>query len=312
MIDLRYLIMQKLSNTIKIIFFSLLLLPFKLLSLFPLSIIDFLGNTIGLLVFYIKSSRKNVGFTNLSLCFPDMSNEQKKTIIKKHFQYISSTALGYSIVLYGSATRIKNLVHIKNIHYLLEYYDKRPIVILFPHFVGLDFAAVRLTLEISGYSMYSKQKNSYLTEEIKKARIRFMKEGTIFSRQEGLRIIIKKLKENKVFFYLPDQDYGDKESIYVPFFGFESCATIKALPRITKLTNAVVIPSYVIKKNNKFILEFLPAWENYPTDNIRDDVIRMNKFIESVVIDNIEQYFWLHKRFKTQPNLERGFLYKGK
>ena len=311
MIDLRFLVMQKKINVIKFLFFKLLFIPVRLMSLLPLSVINVLGSYLGILVYHLKSSRRNVGIKNLSLCFPNMTDIQKKIIIKNHFKCISSIALSYGMILYGSAKRIRNIVTINNMHYLLEHYQKRPVIILCPHFAGLDFAALRLSLEIIGYSIYSKQSNSFLTEEIKKARTRFMNDGEIFERQEGLRTIIKKLKENNTFFYLPDQDFGDKESIYVPFFAFETCATIKALPRIAKLTDAVIIPSYILKKHNKFVLEFLPAWQNYPTDDIREDVIRMNKFIENVVIDNLEQYFWLHKRFKTQPNVERGYIYKG-
>ena len=73
----------------------------------------------------------------------------------------------------------------------------------------------------------------------------------------------------------------------------------------------MIIPSAIIKNKHHYVLEFFPAWENYPTDHIRNDVIKMNKFIESIVTDNIEQYLWLHKRFKTQPNMERGSIYKG-
>ena len=57
-------------------------------------------------------------------------------------------------------------------------------------------------------------------------------------------------------------------------------------------------------------MEFYDAWDNYPTDNLEADVIRMNKFVEQAVMKNISQYFWLHKRFKTQPGVERGSIYK--
>jgi Kdo2-lipid IVA lauroyltransferase/acyltransferase len=82
--------------------------------------------------------------------------------------------------------------------------------LLCPHFVGLDLAASRMTLEIVGYSIYSEQKNSLLSEKLKTARLRFIKDkgGEVFSRQEGLRPIIKRLRSTgRVFYYLPDLVY---------------------------------------------------------------------------------------------------------
>ncbi|MEN9391333.1 MAG: hypothetical protein RL017_631, partial [Pseudomonadota bacterium] len=187
------------------------------------------------------------------------------------------------------------------------------VIILCPHFVGLDLGAIRLSLEVVGYSVYSKQKNDSITDKLVQARIRFFKDkgGKIFARQDGLRVIIKKLRETKrVFYYLPDQDFGERDSIFVPFFAFPNCATVSALPKIVKMTNAVVVPAAVYKKGNGYEMEFFPAWENYPTTDITQDVIRMNQFVEAAVSKDIAQYFWLHKRFKTQPQMERGSIYK--
>jgi len=50
-----------------------------------------------------------------------------------------------------------------------------------------------------------------------------------------------------------------------------------------------------------YVLTFYPAWENFPTDDVDADTRRMNAFIEERVLEMPEQYYWLHKRFKTRP-----------
>ncbi|MDQ5922212.1 MAG: Kdo2-lipid lauroyltransferase/acyltransferase, partial [Pseudomonadota bacterium] len=133
----------------------------------------------------------------------------------------------------------------------------------------------------------------------------------VFARQDGLRPILKRLKETKqVFYYLPDQDFGERDSIYVPFFAYPTCATVNVLPKLVQLSNAVVVPLAVYRVGDHYEVEFTEAWDNYPSGDITADVSRMNKYIEGAVSKNIAQYFWLHKRFKTQPNQERGALYK--
>ncbi|MNC93074.1 Lipid A biosynthesis lauroyl acyltransferase [compost metagenome] len=55
------------------------------------------------------------------------------------------------------------------------------------------------------------------------------------------------------------------------------------------------------------MLKFYPAWSDFPTGNLAADVRRMNAFIEERVQEMPEQYFWLHKRFKTRPAGEARF-----
>jgi KDO2-lipid IV(A) lauroyltransferase len=50
-----------------------------------------------------------------------------------------------------------------------------------------------------------------------------------------------------------------------------------------------------------YVLQFYPAWENYPSDDVEADTRRMNAFIEARVREMPEQYYWVHKRFKTRP-----------
>lgn len=283
------------------------------ISKLPTQIISKVGAILGVVGFYVAIRRRNIGIKNLTLCFPQMSEKQKRDIIKEHFKYLITSSLEYGLVFYAKAERIQKLVKLKNLEYILEHYEKRPIILLCPHFVGLDLGAMRLSQEIVGFSIYSRQKNSLLTEKLKDARIRFIKDkgGEIFARQEGLRPIIKRLRQTKrAFYYLPDQDFGERDSVYVPFFAFPTCATVNVLPKLVELTDAVVVPTAVYREENHYEMEFFSAWGNYPCGEIKNDVIKMNQFIENAVMRNIAQYFWLHKRFKTQPGQERGLLYK--
>jgi Kdo2-lipid IVA lauroyltransferase/acyltransferase len=284
-----------------------------LISKLPLRIILLLGNILGVIGFYLVKNRREVGLKNLSLCFPEMSEEEKKDIIRQHFKYLVNSALQYGLIFYGKPKQIRNLVKLKNFEYVLEHYEKRPIILLCPHFVGLDLAASRMTLEIVGYSIYSEQKNSLLSEKLKTARLRFIKDkgGEVFSRQEGLRPIIKRLRSTgRVFYYLPDQDFGERDSIYVPFFAHPTCATVNVLPKLVQLTNALVISVFVYWQDNEYIVEFSKPWENYPSKDLKQDIIRMNQVIEEMVLRAKPQYFWLHKRFKTQPGIQRGSIYR--
>ena len=57
---------------------------------------------------------------------------------------------------------------------------------------------------------------------------------------------------------------------------------------------------------DRYVIRIGPAWEDFPGESIEADTRRMNAFIESEVLKMPEQYFWLHKRFKTRPPGEKG------
>ena len=73
------------------------------------------------------------------------------------------------------------------------------------------------------------------------------------------------------------------------------------------LTGARVVPCITIQVADGYEVEVMPPWENFPGESIEADTAAVNRFIESQVLRMPEQYFWLHKRFKTRPPGEQRF-----
>ena len=184
------------------------------------------------------------------------------------------------------------------------------VILLYPHFTAFEAAVYALNQDVPLISVYSHQKNPVLDAQILHGRHRY---DNVFlvGRTEGLRSIIKHIRsENAPFLYLPDQDFGAKDSLFVDFFGVQA-ATIAGLPRIAQMTGAKVIPAIPTRQaDGSVVLRFYPAWENYPSQDTAADVRRMNAFIEARIREQIPQYYWLHKRFKTRPEGEASFYAK--
>jgi KDO2-lipid IV(A) lauroyltransferase len=127
-------------------------------------------------------------------------------------------------------------------------------------------------------------------------------ESPMFSRHDGVKPVLRAIKNGLPFYYLPDQDYGPRDALFVPFFGIPA-ATVSALPRIARLANAQVVPVVTrqLPGGRGYVARCYPAWENFPSDNLEADVARMNAFIEDRVREMPAQYLWLHRRFKTRP-----------
>ena len=242
--------------------------------------------------------------TNLRLCFPQMTEAERIKLVKANFGFMIRLALEYGVAWWSSAERIRKLVTIKNLHIVEELRAKGEDVILFyPHFVGFEMCVFALNQVLPLVSVYSQQKNDTLDAQIYAGRQRY-DNCYIVPRNEGLRSIIKAMrKEHTPFLYLPDQDFGARDSVFVKFFE-KDAATITGLSRISKLAKARVVPLIARRVGNRFELEFYPAWENYPTEDVVADTRRMNAFLEERIREIPSQYFWLHKRFKTRPEGE--------
>ena len=277
-----------------------------LMHFLPFSVLVWIGNGLGVLFYKFARERQNVGRINLGLCFPEMSETQREHLLRENFKMFARGFIERTILFWSRKERICSLIQIEGIEHFNAIKGKASIL-LTPHFVGMDVAGSWISQQVDAISVYSTQKNAYLSNLLYVKRIRFGHQR-IFSRQQGLRPIVKALNEGKPFFYLPDQDQSVKDGAFIPFFGVPA-ATITALPRLASMTKAVVVPcvTRLLPGSGGYVITFYPAWENYPTGDAIADTRLMNEFIEQRALEIPEQYFWLHKRFKTRPLGEKEF-----
>lgn len=277
-----------------------------LVHFLPFRMIVAMGNGLGILLHSVGKERREVALINLRLCFPQMSVVQREKLVRDHFKMFARGLLERTILWWSSAERINSLIRVEGVEHFEAIKDK-PSILLTPHFVGMDVGGQWIAQHTDTVCMYARQKNVYLTELLLKKRARF-RHQRLFSRQQGLRPILKGMREGQPFIYPPDQDQGVKDGAFISFFGV-SAATMTSLPRIAQMTHAKVVPSItrVLPGNAGYVLTFYPAWENYPSGDDEADARRMNEFIEQRILEMPEQYFWLHKRFKTRPEGEKSF-----
>jgi KDO2-lipid IV(A) lauroyltransferase len=266
----------------------------------PLGIQAAVGRGVGWLAFWLTRRRKHVARRNLELCFPEKGPAEIRTLLRQNLQATARAALEHGLLIWAPAARLKKLVRIEG----REHFDAchgQPLIMLAPHFIGLDMGGVRLTIDIEAASMYRRPRNPLVDHYLLLSRTRF-NQATLASRNEGIRPLIKIIQSGLPFYYLPDQDYGRRDSIFVPFFGIPA-ATIPALPRLAKVAKAKVVPAITrqLPGGQGYVLRFYPPWENFPSGDLDADTRRMNEFIEARVREMPEQYLWTHRRFKTRP-----------
>ncbi|HZM48479.1 MAG TPA: lipid A biosynthesis acyltransferase [Burkholderiales bacterium] len=276
------------------------LLAVWLLHFLPLAVLAPLGRALGLLLYIAAGERRKVVLTNLKLCFPDQTDSERGRLARGHFQALGRSLVEHGLLWWSTKARLQGLVRIEG----LEHWQSvagRPVIWLAPHFVGLDMGGTRIITEWRGVSVYSHQKDPVFDRVLLHGRTRFVA-PELYSRQAGIRPVVRAMRKGLPFYYLPDMDLGDRDSIFVPFFGV-SAATITGLSRIAQLAGAVVVPAVTrqLPGGAGYLLRFYPAWPDFPGASVEQDTRRMNAFIEERVREMPEQYYWVHKRFKTRP-----------
>ena len=276
-----------------------------LLHWLPLPILGRVGNAIGYLMYYAIPKRRRIALINLRLCMPELSEAQRVGIAKRHFMAYSRSILERSLIWWASFERIHRLIEVVPAVPQAEM-ESGPTILFCPHFVCLDVGGVAArVMPLS--TMYAPQKNKAFDDLLRYGRERY---GPVrlFTRSDGIKPIIRALREGIPYYMLPDMDFGEKDAAFVPFFGIPA-ATLTALGRLSGATGAKVIPiiATFLPNYKGYRVEFYPAWKDYPGDDIIAATRRMNAFIEDRVREHPAEYFWTHKRFKTRPPGEASF-----
>ncbi len=271
-----------------------------LLHFLPLAVLSRIGAALGMLLYALARARRHVVLTNLKLCFAELPDGARRELARRHFRAFGRNLLEHGILWWSSKDGVHQLVRVEGLEHWRGIED-RPVILLAPHFIGLDMGGIRLAADFRLNSVYSRQKSTAFDEILIHGRTRFG-HTTLFARQDGIRPMVKSLKSGEPFYYLPDMDLGGRDSVYAPFFGVKA-ATITGLSRIAQLAGAVVVPCVTrqLPGGAGYAVRLYPAWSDFPSGDLEADARRMNAFIEERVREMPEQYYWLHQRFKTRP-----------
>ncbi len=261
-----------------------------------------LGTLIARLGWPLVGRRRRIALRNLELCFPELSHAERLAMGRDHFRALAQSIVDRSVLWYGSAEQVRELVELVGIEHMHEALQRGPVVLLAPHFVGLDAGATRLALETPAASMYQVQSNPGIDEIFRRGRQRF-NDIRLISRREGLRGLLRHMQQGLPVYYLPDMDFGRKVTTFVPFFGVPA-ATLTTPAQLAANWQAQILPviTYWDPATGRYRTEVHPPLPNFPGDvSLLDASLRLNHEIEHWIRRAPAQYHWVHKRFKTRP-----------
>lgn len=280
----------------------LLVLGLRLIAFLPLPVSRVLGAGVGLLMFALNAKRRHIARVNLRLCFPDKSERERRRLLRRHFRMKGQSYVDLGFLAWASEARIRHKTRFHGLEHLRAAgAHGRNVILLAPHCLGMNFAASVLARQHAEFSMMKVQRNTVVNWLLNKSRMRFGLK--LVARTQGLRPVVRALKHGLAFYYLPDEDFGPRHSVFAPFFGVPT-ATLTTLGRLADLTDAVVIPCFVrlLSRGRGYEVTLKPALADFPKRETQADAARMNRALEDGIRASPEQYMWTFKLFKTRPH----------
>ena len=278
-----------------------------MVCLLPLTLRWQFGTWLGNIAYGLARKRRHIVETNIRLCFPQMSDSDARKLVKENFRSsgiaITETALAWFV----NPGKFNHIVDIDGLEKLRQAKSERKgVLLLGMHLSSLDFCGAALAHIEPFDVIYRKNKNQLFESIMKIGRERNFE--NVIERQ-NIREVIRRLKNGAIVWYGPDQDYGRKHSVFTDFFGVKA-ATLTATARIIRMTGAqvIVFSHYRDLVTGRYQINLYKLEGNYPMGDDLADAMKVNQVIEDAVRQAPEQYWWLHRRFKTRP-LDQAKLY---
>lgn len=277
----------------------------RVLAALPLPWVRALGWVLGQVLHTAAARRRRIARANWGICFPEQSTAERNRAVRRHFVLFAQAWMDRSWLWEASDVTIRS--RLKLTGDLQALAGNEPTVLFAPHFVGMDAGWTALTahLERRFCGIYAEQLNADVDQWMTQGRQRFG-EPHIVAMRQGLKPLVAALRQGLPLYLLPDMDYGTRDSVFVPFFGVQT-ATITSLSRFARMARARVVPVVSRLTREGYEVTVHSPWINYPTGDVEADTATMNTCLEGFIRAMPEQYYWVHKRFKTRPEGEPSF-----
>ena len=273
----------------------------RLLAAMPYRLQLFIGRRLGDLAWMLSPRRRRVAHINLELCFPEFDTPARARLVRATFQSVGITLAETALSWWGSEAKLKRLYRIEGVEHLdAALQQGKGAILLGGHYTTLEISGRLLAFHTDALQpIYKPARNELFNALMVASRTRLF-DGLLGNKD--MRTILRSLKDNKVVWYAPDQDFGRAQNVFAPFMGI-TAASLNMTPRLAKVSRSPVLPFYSqrLADGEGYLIRILPAFEDFPSGDDVADTTRINAAIERQVRDAPDQYLWVHRRFRTRP-----------
>lgn len=285
----------------------------RLLAFLPYSWMMAAGAFLGKVLNKKIKKRYLIAKTNIDLCFPEKSAEEREQLIEDTMVNMSKGLFETLIAWWAPDRFFEKHCRYEGLELIRHYQAQgRGVLLIGAHYTTLEISGRAMTRILDADASYKQQKNAAFDQLILNNRKKTF--GNIFEKN-AMRTMVKNLRKGRLIWYAPDQDFGRDGSVFVPFFGVDA-ATLTTTHKLLKITGAKALyfEHLRLEQDGKTIYQS-NIYDPFNDDMLADEVEcarQINLAIENSVKQHPSQYFWHQERFRTRPNRSDTPLYPHK
>jgi len=282
----------------KISYYALILFSSWLRSL-PEAERDRFGLVIARIMYYLLALRKKDSANNIAIAFPDKHDQFQNKVLKDTYVFFAK-----SFSQFLALPKSYRFVEIDVIgKHLLDnaIEEGKGVILAAGHFGKWEIMSAWL-----GYTNYKcvavAQRQGNRGADVFFRNHRENTGMSIIYRKSSLKNMYQILEENKILILGSDQDSRSR-GVFVNFFN-KPASTPKGVARFHLETQSpVLFISCHLERNNRYTIHIQPVIpEGQPT--VETITQAFTDLLEEKIRQFPEQYFWFHRRWKSQPKIK--------
>ncbi len=260
------------------------------------------GGLIGSIAFYLLPRERKRALQHLTLVFPDKGDTWVRNTARRSFMHLGKALFEIMLVNRGRLARLVDFSGEEKLHDAIS--KGRGVVYVTGHIGNWELmggaVALKYSVSVIAAPIEPKEVNDMIVGLRAGMGVR-----TILRGQPGAsRELIRVFKENRMLGILIDQD-TDVDGVFVDFMGRPAWTPTAAAYMAIKFGAPVLFGHIRRGEDNKHTVTVEGPLELTRTGDDEQDIIAntsmLTKKIEACILDNPEQWVWMHRRWRRQP-----------
>ena len=260
-----------------------------------------LGAVLGRVLLHTVRTRREIARANIGLCFPELAARDQEKMLRENFRSLGRGVFETGISWWASESFVRRLVTVEGVDILARALEAgRGVLLVGGHFTTLDISCRALGTAIDFDVSYRPFGIAPLDAQVIRGRQRG---AGVAVAKDNFRLLLRRLKQNRAVWIAVDQADTSQGSVDASFFGL-TAPSASSVARITQAHGCAVLPLFFARRENLagYLLQIEQPLQDFPSGNLVADAERLNAVVEKHVRQIPDQYYWIHRRFKGQPD----------
>ncbi len=262
-----------------------------------------IGRLLGRLFYYLPNSRNRIARINIGICFPDLNKRQAKKLLKQNMISTGQGVIEMLAALWVDDKQLQSRFEISGLEHLIEVVQGgEGCLLLSCHTTSIEWGIRGLNHQLKqlnipvGHMLARQHNNKLLEAHLEEARLKFVEK---LIDKKNIRSLLASVKSGHPVYYAPDQNFSYQVK-FADFFGRPAATTVGTYKLASK--GVSVVPWFCFRTGPcQWHVEILPAMESLSTMDEAAATQAINQLFEQQIQNHPEQYLWVHRRFKNQP-----------